>query len=132
MPGGKPDTGEPLAAAIVREVLEETSVHVEVASHVATYRRTGFRPHVSPIFRCIPIGGAPRPNDESVAVAYHPVDRLPWGTFPWLADAIRDAVEDLGGADSARPSTSRNQRLGLGAMLQAVVIHVAGIARLRA
>ena len=94
IPGGKPNDGEPLGRAVEREVFEESAMTVTAVRHVATFRRTGFRPHVSPVFRCVVDGGVPRPNDEAVDARFFAVDRLPWGTFPWLREAIDLAVAD--------------------------------------
>lgn len=136
IPGGRPDDQEPLDRAVVREVLEETSMVVTVARRVATFRRSGFRPHVSPVFRCEVVSGVPRPNDEAVAAAFFPIDRLPWGTFPWLRKAIEIAVADLRAPEAAVCSPDghqleQRQHLGFASMLVALLIHMAGIARLR-
>ena len=82
-------------SAVEREVFEESAMTVTAVRQVATFRRTGFRPHVSPVFRCVVVAGDPRPNDEAVDARFHAIDRLPWGTFPWLREAIDLAVADL-------------------------------------
>lgn len=136
IPGGRPNDEETLECAVVREVLEESAMVVTVARRVATFRRSGFRPHVSPVFRCVVVSGVPRPNHEAVAAAFFPVDRLPWGTFPWLREAIELAVADLRGPEAAvlnlqgHPPEQR-QHLGLTSILVATLIHMAGLARLR-
>lgn len=132
VPGGKPDVGEAFDRAVEREVFEESAVVVRAVRHVATFRRTGFRPHLSPVFRCVVVGGVPSPNSEAIAAAFHPVSRLPWGTFPWLHEAIEIAVADLYAAHSTdvRP-VERSQHLGFRAVARSLLIHMAGVARMR-
>jgi ADP-ribose pyrophosphatase YjhB (NUDIX family) len=132
IPGGKPNLGEPYTVAVAREVLEECAITVEAVRHIATFRRSGIRPHTSPVFRCVACAGTPVPNEEAVAAKFHPIHSLPWGTFPWLREAISLAVEDLreGALAHAEP-IERVQHLGVLAGAQALLIHMAGIARLR-
>lgn len=132
IPGGKPNDGEPLGRAVEREVFEESAMTVTAVRHVATFRRTGFRPHVSPVFRCVVDGGVPRPNDEAVDARFFAVDRLPWGTFPWLREAIDLAVADLhsSAAGDASP-VDRHQHLGIRAVARSLLIHMAGVLRVR-
>ena len=132
IPGGKPDDGEPYGRAVEREVFEESAMTVTAVRQVATFRRTGFRPHVSPVFRCVVVAGDPRPNDEAVDARFHAVDRLPWGTFPWLREAIDLAVADLRmPASGASIHVERHQHLGFGAVARSLLIHMAGMLRLR-
>ncbi len=133
LPGGMPEVGESIRDAVIREVLEETGLRVEPIRQVATFRRTGFRPHISPVFRCEVIGGTPTPNLESVAVGFHAVDRLPWGTFPWLRATIGLVVEDLRLGSSSASGTEREicQHLGWIAVAHSLLIHTSGVARLR-
>lgn len=147
LPGGGPDPGESYAAATAREVLEETGIVVDVAGLVRWYRRTGFRPHRSPVFVCHARAGTPRPNAESVAVAYFPVEALPLGLFPWYRPVIRDALLALpnAGTSTSDASTGANtgtstsdasgnneqvQHLGIQAVVLSAVIHLAELCRL--
>lgn len=87
LPGGAIDPGEEPADAVVREVLEETGVHVVPERLVGVY--SGPDHHfwypngdevviVSIVFACRPIGGEPRVNDdESFEVRYFPRGALP-------------------------------------------------------
>jgi 8-oxo-dGTP diphosphatase len=84
-PGGILEPGEQPAAALVREVHEETGVHVvpeRIASVVTeppfTYPNGDRVQFVDITFRCRPVGGAPRAvADESLEVAWFAPDRLP-------------------------------------------------------
>ena len=119
-------------SAVEREVFEESAMTVTAVRQVATFRRTGFRPHVSPVFRCVVVAGDPRPNDEAVDARFHAIDRLPWGTFPWLREAIDLAVADLRmGTSGVATHAERHQHLGFRAVARSLLIHMAGISKLR-
>lgn len=87
LPGGGIDPGEEPADAVIREVWEETGVHVRPERIVAVHGGEEFfvrYPNgdqaylISITFRCTPIGGEPRINDdESLEVRYFPPSQLP-------------------------------------------------------
>jgi 8-oxo-dGTP diphosphatase len=84
LPAGMIEPGEQPAAAVVREVFEETGVHAEVerlagvASHRTVYPNGDHCEYLSVWFRCRAVGGAPRPDgEESVEVAWFAPDALP-------------------------------------------------------
>jgi 8-oxo-dGTP diphosphatase len=81
---GVAEPGEQPAVAVVREVLEETGVHVaperisSVVAHPMTYPNGDRCEYMNIAFRCRPIGGAARVNDdESLAVGWFPPDQMP-------------------------------------------------------
>ena len=133
IPGGKPEPCESFPRAVEREVFEEAGLTVRAVRLVGTFWRTGYRPHVSPAYRCELISGEPRPNDEAIAAAFHPVDRLPWGLFPWLGETIELAVADYALSRETEISPPvRYQHLGIGAIGKSLLIHMTGVARIRA
>lgn len=84
LPAGVIDPGEQPADAVLREVLEETGVHVEiervggVATHPVLYPNGDACEYLNVWFRCRPIGGAPRADgDESTEVGWFEPDDLP-------------------------------------------------------
>lgn len=86
IPGGGQDVGETLAQAVVREVEEETGIHVEVTglvglysnpNHVIAYDDGEVRQEFSICFRAQPIGGELRTSNESKEVLWVEPDRLP-------------------------------------------------------
>jgi ADP-ribose pyrophosphatase YjhB (NUDIX family) len=93
LPGGHAHAAESGEDAVRREVLEETGVEVEVQSRVAKYLRSGFRPHVAHIYRCRPVGGAPRPSHETPAVAWFEPAEVPTTLFPWFRGPLRDGLD---------------------------------------
>jgi 8-oxo-dGTP diphosphatase len=84
LPAGMLDPGEQPADAAVREIFEETGVHVVVdrvagvANHPVTYPHGDRCEYLDVWFRCRAVGGAPRADgDESLAVAWFAADQLP-------------------------------------------------------
>jgi 8-oxo-dGTP pyrophosphatase MutT (NUDIX family) len=82
---GVMDPGEQPAETVIREVYEETAVHVRVERVTSvltqppvTYANGDKSEYVDITFRCRAIGGDARVNDdESLAVAWFAVDQLP-------------------------------------------------------
>jgi 8-oxo-dGTP diphosphatase len=83
--GGILEPGEEPAAALVREVMEETGMRVEVQRITGVYlSRVIFYPdgnqgqYVVVAFRCRSVSGVPHVADEeSLEVGYFPLDALP-------------------------------------------------------
>jgi 8-oxo-dGTP pyrophosphatase MutT (NUDIX family) len=79
------DPGEHPATTVVREVLEETGVHVVperitgvYLTRLISYANGDQAQYVITAFRCRPIAGEPRAADEeSLDVRYFPLNALP-------------------------------------------------------
>jgi 8-oxo-dGTP diphosphatase len=67
IPGGRCEPGEPPAAACVREVAEETGLHVQVERHAGRVERGGPGGVIYEIddFVCSVVGGALRAGDDA-------------------------------------------------------------------
>jgi ADP-ribose pyrophosphatase YjhB (NUDIX family) len=124
LPGGNVAGSEAPEEALLREVREETGLDVRIERLVGWYRRTGFRPHRSPVYVCAPTGGRLRASVEAVDIAFFPVRRLPLGLFPWYRPIVRDAARGITYPDGCE------QRLGAGTVALSAAIHVAETARL--
>jgi 8-oxo-dGTP diphosphatase len=84
LPAGLIDPGEQPADAVLREVYEETGVHVAidavggVATHPVVYPNGDTCEYLNVWFRCHAVGGTARVNDdESTEVAWYAPDHLP-------------------------------------------------------
>jgi len=84
LPAGMIEPGEEAAAAVVREIFEETGIRAEVqrlagvALHATRYPNGDRCEYLSVWFRCRAVGGEPRPDgDESLEVAWFAPDELP-------------------------------------------------------
>ena len=88
LPGGHVEIGEAAQDAMVREVLEETGLVVEVTRLVGIYSDPdnycfvqypdGNTAHIlSTVFECSPTGGSLQMSEESADLQYHSVDALP-------------------------------------------------------
>jgi 8-oxo-dGTP diphosphatase len=116
LPGGTPLPGESDAAALLREVREETGLDVVCERHVGDYTRTGFRPHVARVFLCRVAGGAERPSAETPRLRWCRADAPPETLFPWYRRPLADAL-----AGAAAP-VARREHLGPGAVLAGLAI----------
>ncbi|MGW1775685.1 NUDIX domain-containing protein [Streptomyces sp. NPDC002104] len=81
MPGGVQEVGENIAGTVVREVLEETGIQVEVVGlvgiftdpgHVIAFADGEVRQEFSLCFRARPVGGEIRVSSESLEVRWVP------------------------------------------------------------
>jgi len=104
IPGGALDPGEDLAECAVRELYEETGIEVmpeRVTSVIAgqdsihSYPNGDLVSIFSVMFRCRPVGGTPKINDdESLAIQYFPADALPENTIPRHRMMVEKALEN--------------------------------------
>lgn len=112
--GGIPEPGEEPADTAVREVYEETGLHVEpvrlvgvYASGPITYANGDRAQYSTTVLRCrvLPGGGEPRVNDdESLDVRFFDLSELPELRADQLVK-VRDALRD-GPASFAPPTWS--------------------------
>lgn len=109
LPGGNLLARESEGDALVREVLEETGLAVEVTRLVGDYLRTGFFAHRARVYEARVVGGALAPSAETPVVRWFATDALPRELFPWFRGPLADALR--GGEPVAR-----EERLGLRAI----------------
>lgn len=94
LPGGGVDKNEEPEAAVIREVLEETGLHVKIRRKVAQYTPINRLSCLTIVYECEFISGIPTTTEESRAVEFCSIDRLPPNFFfiskEWLEDALKD------------------------------------------
>jgi 8-oxo-dGTP pyrophosphatase MutT (NUDIX family) len=115
LPGGAVDPDEVPADALVREVWEETGLHVQPLAVLGVYGGPSLRVHygngdrvsyVLTAFTCAVLSGRPRPDgDETLAVSWTAPDAL--RTLPrpgWLDTILADALTAGPGARFTSPA----------------------------
>lgn len=120
LPGGHVDEGESLGAAAVREVLEETGLHVSLDRLVGLYSRPrwgGY--HTAVVFAASPVGGALRAQpDEVRELGFFAPESLPEPLLRGHAERIHDVLAGHGGSvvkthDVFRPAAMPTDRSAL-------------------
>lgn len=100
IPGGKMEIGESLSEAAVREVLEETGIHVRPIrvtgiysspKSVVAYENGEVRQQFSICFQCEPIAGNTQTSDESLEVGFYNERAI--RSMP-MSDSIRRRIND--------------------------------------
>lgn len=103
LPGGRQDVGESITQTCVREVWEETGLHVRVTRLIGIYTDpTQFLVARYPsgevvqicnvCFECEIIGGRMTLSPESVEIGFYPLDALPAPILPAHKIRIQDAL----------------------------------------
>jgi ADP-ribose pyrophosphatase YjhB (NUDIX family) len=102
LPGGSVEIGESVAEATVREVREETGLEVAIRRLVGVYSDPGLQVvrypdgnvwhYVNLCFECVVRGGELTTCEETLALGFFPVRRLPATLLPNHRVRIRDAV----------------------------------------
>ena len=97
IPGGHVDRGEAVAAAAIRETLEETSLEVAIRELVNVYSYPG-NAVVVVVYVAQVLGGQLRAGDEALEARVFPPAALPWAkmAFPSTGEALRDYLKRFG------------------------------------
>ncbi len=91
-PGGVLELNETPQEGVVREVLEETGIHVEVEQLTGVYKNMN-RGIVALVFRCKPTGGIELPTSESAAVEWLTPEQIPERISEVYAVRLLDALD---------------------------------------
>jgi 8-oxo-dGTP diphosphatase len=97
IPGGYVDRGEAVAAAAIRETLEEASLEVAIRDLVNVYSYPG-NPVVVVVYLAQVLGGQLRAGDEALEARVFPPTALPWEelAFSSTGEALRDYLRRFG------------------------------------
>ncbi len=108
LPGGGVEEGERGVDAVQREVREECGVEVICKGTACEYYPHSFLAKklatVTVVLECCPVAGKAiilKPQEESLEVAFFPVDALPEPFFEMHRHFIRDALQGM--ATTAQP-----------------------------
>ena len=91
IPGGYVDRGEAVAAAAIRETLEEASLEVAIRDLVNVYSYPG-NPVVVVVYLAQVLGGQLRAGDEALEARVFPPTAIPWEelAFASTGEALRE------------------------------------------
>ena len=108
LPGGAVEIGESVAQAVVREVLEETGLTVRPRRIIGVYSDPAYQVvrypdgnvwhYISTCFECTVKGGELTTCDETIALEYFPLKKLPATLLHNHHIRIRDARARRAGA----------------------------------
>ncbi|XCW03489.1 NUDIX domain-containing protein [Streptomyces sp. HUAS MG47] len=93
--GGVLELTEAPEAGVVREVFEETGIHVEEDELTGVYKKTT-RGIAALVFRCKPSGGSERTSDESTAVDWLTPEEVSERMAEVYAVRLLDALDGNG------------------------------------
>lgn len=92
-PGGVLELGETFEDGVVREVVEETGITVEVERLTGAYKNLT-RGVVALVFRCRPIAGTSAPTDESRSVHWLTPEEITDCMAPAFSIRVLDALAE--------------------------------------
>ena len=90
LPGGRVDSGEMPTDAVIREVMEESGLEVEIESLVGVYGKIN-KDELDFCFICSSIGGQLLITDGAGEAKYFEVNNLPFNTNPKHVERIHDS-----------------------------------------
>lgn len=95
LPGGGLEEGESPWGGVIREVMEETGLTVEVAKLLGVYSKID-KDEIVFSFLCNVIGGSLATSDEANQVGFFEIGKIPENCSPKQVERIKDALKDGG------------------------------------
>lgn len=97
LPGGGIEAGEDPRQAVVREVLEETGLHVTIIRKVAEYTPINNLARFTEVYECAYLAGDLSKGVETREIEYFSINHLPQNLFflheEWILDALKENPE---------------------------------------
>ncbi len=96
LPGGGIEEGDTAQAALKREIQEETGYQVKILRQCAEYSPINRLASLTSVFICQIKAGKMCLSEETQAVAFYPLDKLPLAFFSlhcqWLKEALSQPI----------------------------------------
>jgi 8-oxo-dGTP diphosphatase len=92
LPGGGTESGEMTEESLIREVREETGYLVQIQRKCAEYYPVNRLTALTSVFVCNILSGQVQLSEETSAIAFHPLNKLPRSLFPPHAHWLREAM----------------------------------------
>ncbi|MCX6786810.1 MAG: NUDIX hydrolase [Candidatus Kaiserbacteria bacterium] len=92
LPGGGLESGESPWTGVIREVIEEVGLEVEVVKLLGVYSKTE-KDEIVFSFLCKVINGQTTLTDEADKIDYFAIDELPTNTSSKQVERIKDALD---------------------------------------
>jgi 8-oxo-dGTP diphosphatase len=94
LPGGGIENNESFDEAIIREILEETNLHVKILKKVGEYSPINKLAKFTHLYECQTISGEIKTSNETKDVKFFDIDNLPKLMPPpyqeWIFDALKN------------------------------------------
>lgn len=109
LPGGRREEGESLESAAVRETKEETGYDIALVRPLGTYTLPKLKGMGRAfVFIGRTTGGTPRISEETSAVRWYNVKKLPYTLLPFNREKVYHAVEGKSNVDIIQPHSPRS------------------------
>lgn len=92
LPGGGIDHGESPEEAVLREIYEETNLHVKIVRKCGQYYPINAWAALTHVYECEYLSGTLNSGDETQNLQFFPLNAFPSPFFPIHQDWIQDAL----------------------------------------